>query len=530
MTEGREPDPSGRRLHVAPVALLLVALTVTGLGAAATQSSHEDTEDRLLAERAEAGATVFMSAMAGLVAPMEGAAALAEATDGDETTLREFLALRVGEGGFDSLSIWAVGETTPLLVVGEDPQLGDRPDDEVLALFERTAGDAPFAVLDLLTPPRPALGFAMTGQVPDPSYVVYAESILPSGRASTERAEPPFQDLDYALYLGDEATEEGLLVANSSDLPLAGRTDETTLPFGDTELLLVLRPQRELSGTLSDRIPWLIVLVGSALALAFAVLVERLLRRRDRALALAEENRRLYDEQRSVADAVQHSLLPASLPEIEGLELEVRYQPGVRGTEVGGDWYDVVACDDDHVLVVVGDVAGRGLRAATIMAMLRHATRAYALDGVEPTDLPGKLTHLMRLDEGSGFATLLLLLLDVPARTVTIVNAGHPRPLLLHGERPSDRRFLEAPVGLPVGVVGTRQQDSSVVDVPPGATLLAFTDGLFERRGESVDEGMERLRAAVDPDQPLGEVLDGLLADLSTGAESDDVAIVGVRW
>jgi serine phosphatase RsbU (regulator of sigma subunit) len=241
---------------------------------------------------------------------------------------------------------------------------------------------------------------------------------------------------------------------------------------------------------------------------------------------LAGENRRLYDEQRTVADAVQHSLLPREVPEVEGLEIEVRYRPGVRGTEVGGDWYDVVDLANGHLLVVVGDVAGRGLRAATVMAMLRHATRAYALDGDAPTDLPAKLTRLMRLDQDSGFATVLLLDLDLRARTATVVNAGHPRPLLVNG----DRHFVEAPVGLPVGVEGERVQESVRVEVAPGSTLLAFTDGLFERRGESVDDGMERLRSVVNADRPLGAVLDGLLDDLATGAEPDDVAIVGVRW
>ncbi|HYF47057.1 MAG TPA: PP2C family protein-serine/threonine phosphatase [Acidimicrobiales bacterium] len=527
MSENAAASSRRARLHLVPIVLLLLSLGVTALGAAAAQSSHDDTEDRLLAERVEAGASVFMGTLPSLISPLEGTAALAEATDADEDALRDFLEPQVGEEGrFDSVSVWSLDDLTPLLVVGGQPHLSDRPAGEIGDFFARTTGEAPITVFDLLDRDDPSLGYALRARRPDAAYVVYAENVLPADRTSNERVESPFQDLDYALYLGNEPTEEGLLIANTDDLPLDGRTDQTTVPFGDEELLLVLHPQGKLSGTLSGQIPWLILLFGSVLALLFAVLLERLLRRRDRALALAEENRRLYDEQRSVADAVQHSLLPASLPEIEGLELEVRYRPGVRGTEVGGDWYDVVASDDEHLLVVVGDVAGRGLRAATVMAMLRHATRAYALDGVEAADLPGKLTRLMRADEGSGFATVLLLLLDLPARTVTVVNAGHPRPLLLDGER----RFLDAPVGLPVGVVGDRGQGSIDVAVPPGATLLAFTDGLFERRGESVDEGMERLRTAVDPDRPLGEVLDGLLEDLSTGAEADDVAIVGVRW
>ena len=518
-----------RRRHVAPVVVLVVALAVTALGAFLTRSSHEDTEDRLLDERVEAAATVFTSALPGLTAPLAGAAALAEETDVDERALRGFIEPQVGdEARFDSVSIWPADgdDPEPTLVIGGDPQLAGQAPEDIRAFLDRAVEGPDLAVFDLVGAEVPALGYATAVPSPDADYVVYAENTLPPNRTSVAQEESPFQGLDYALYLGDTEDDAEVLIANQSDLPLEGRTGQTTVPFGDTEFLLMLRPQGDLAGPLTGRLPWLILVFGSALSVTFAVLVERLLRRRDAALELADENHRLYDEQRSVADAVQHSLLPAALPTIDGLEIEVRYRPGVRGTEVGGDWYDVVETGPDHVLVVVGDVAGRGIRAATVMAMLRHATRAYALEGDDLATVPAKLTRLMRLDEDSGFATLVLLDLDLAARTVTVLNAGHPLPLLVDG----DRRFVDAPVGLPVGVEGDRAQDSVEIAVAAGATLLAFTDGLFERRGESVDEGMERLRTTVDADQPLGDVLDGLLADLATGAEPDDVAIVGVRW
>lgn len=512
-----------------PIVVFVAVMIVTIIGAALTRSSHEDTEDRLLDERVEAAATVFESSLPGLTAPLSGAAALAEETDADEDALRGFLEPQVGDQArFDSVSVWPVDqvEPAPVLVIGGEPQLTTLPPEEIRAFLDRSVENDDLAVLDLVGAPTPALGYGATVPQDDPGYIVYAENTLPEDRTSLPQEESPFRDLDYALYVGDEEVDDELLIASRPELPLEGRTGRTAVTFGDSDLLLVLHPQGNLAGPLAARLPFLILLFGTALAVTLAVLVERLLRGRDAALRLAEDNRRLFDEQRTVADAVQHSLLPREVPLIEGLEIEVRYQPGVQGTEVGGDWYDVVALDDGHLLVVVGDVAGRGLRAATVMAMLRHATRAYALQGDAATELPKKLTRLMRLDQDAGFATLLLLDLDLRARTVTVVNAGHPRPLLLNG----DRHFLDSPVGLPVGVDGDRVQQSVQVDVAPGSTLLAFTDGLFERRGESVDDGMERLRSAVDADRPLGEVLDGLLADLATGAEPDDVAIVGVRW
>jgi serine phosphatase RsbU (regulator of sigma subunit) len=507
--------------------MLLVVAAAAGLA----RSSHQDTEDRLLDERIESAAAVFAGALPSLTAPLAGTAALAEETDADPAALRAFLEPQVGEQArFDSVSVWpvAAGDPEPVLVVGNDPQLATRPVAEITEFLDRAVSAADLAVLDLVDAPTPSLGYATTVARADGHYVVYAENTLPQDRTSRAQEESPFRDLDYALYLGEEEDESELLVADRSDLPLAGRTADTTVPFGDAVLLLVLHPEGDLAGALAANLPWLILLIGTALAATIAVLVERLLRRRDDAVDLAEENRRLYDEQRSVAHVVQHSLLPQSLPRVEGLEIEVRYHPGEAGTEVGGDWYDVLHLAEDRVLVVVGDVAGRGLRAATVMATLRNGTRAYAVQGDDPTAIPGKLTDLMGLDDDTGFATMVLLDLDLAARTVTVTNAGHPRPLVLGADRP--REFVETPVGLPVGVRGDRPQRSTQVTLPPGATLLAFTDGLFERRRESVDDGMDRLRDAVDPDRPLGEVLDGLIADLATGAEPDDIALVGVRW
>jgi len=516
-------------LHAVPLVVLVVGLVLTAIGAATASSTHRDTEARLLHQRVTAASAVFASTLPSLASPLEGAAALADIRGADAPSVEAFLEPQVGEDArFGSVSVWPLrrADPEPVLVLGAQPGLASEPAEDVRAFLDRAEAAGDVAVVDLLEADPPSIGFGATGPGPDRRYAVYAENALPEDRHSQPQAGSAFEDVDYALYLGPDEDPAHLLVASDPELPLTGSTDRTTVPFGDAEFLLVMRAKGDLAGSLSARLPWLIAVIGSAFSIAFALLAEDLLRRRDGALRLAEDNRRLYHEQRTVADAVQHSLLPASLPEVEGLELEVRYRPGEAGTEVGGDWYDVVQLDDEHVLVVVGDVAGRGLRAATVMAMLRHAIRAYALQGDDPGDMVDKLTRLMGLDEDSGFATVLFLELDLAGRTATIVNAGHPRPLVVDGQR----RFVEAPVGPPVGVPGNRAPGSARVDIAPGTTILAFTDGLFERRGESVDVGMERLRSAVRPDRPLAEVLDGLLADLSTGADTDDVAIVGVRW
>jgi serine phosphatase RsbU (regulator of sigma subunit) len=515
------PTPDRRlRVHPVTVIVLVAVLAVTVLASVLTRSSHQDTEDRLLAQRVEAGAAIFSSALPGLFAPLMGAAALAEETGAEPAAMRRYLRPQVGEDAtYDSISVWEVDGTGPLMVEGDTPQFADLPAAEREEHLRRAAATADVVVVDLVGGETPSLGYAATVAPPGVHYVVYAEDALPENRTQLEQEGSPFRDLDYALYLGDRAERDQLLVASKPDLPLEGRTDQTVLPFGDQQLLLVLHPKGDLAGELSARLPWLILVAGVVLALSLAGLVEALRRRRDAAMALAEE-------QRTVAHVVQQSLLPSNLPDVAEVDIEVRYRPGVEGTEVGGDWYDVLQLGPDRLLVVVGDVAGRGLKAATVMAALRHAIRAYALQGDDPTVLPGKLTPMVELEAG-GFATVLFLDLDTADRKVRVVSAGHPPPLLVGG----DRRFVEVPVGPPVGVGDpTRVHDAVELRVDPGDALLAFTDGLFERRGEAIDDGLDRLLETVAPDQPLADVLDHLVEDLAGTSGTDDLAIVGIRW
>ena len=152
-----------------------------------------------------------------------------------------------------------------------------------------------------------------------------------------------------------------------------------------------MTPVEELGGTLLARLQWLLLGFGLVLTVGAAALTERLVRRREQAQRLADqlgvvadENARLYAEQRTVAQTLQHSLLPETLPETPELTVRARYIAGVAEIDIGGDWYDVIELDNGNVLFVVGDVSGRGLRAATVMASLRYAIRAYAAQGDDP--------------------------------------------------------------------------------------------------------------------------------------------------
>jgi serine phosphatase RsbU (regulator of sigma subunit) len=273
---------------------------------------------------------------------------------------------------------------------------------------------------------------------------------------------------------------------------------------------------------------------GVLFTLGAAALSERLVRRREQAVELAaelrttaEENARLYAAQRSVAQTLQHSLLPEILPEIPGLTVGARYIAGTADIEIGGDWYDVMHLDDGSVMFVVGDVSGRGLEAGTIMAGLRYAIRAYAAQGDDPATILTKLAHLISIGDDGHFATVLCGVIDVERHVVTLANAAHPAPLLINGQT----SFVSTSVGVPIGVDAVRPYDAVTITVPEAATLLVFTDGLVERRGEIIDAGLERLRETADQvHASLEELLEDLTASLPPDGPADDTAILGVRW
>jgi serine phosphatase RsbU (regulator of sigma subunit) len=242
----------------------------------------------------------------------------------------------------------------------------------------------------------------------------------------------------------------------------------------------------------------------------------------------ASENERLYAEQRGIAQTLQHAMLPDSLPRIPGMQASARYEAGEQGVDVGGDWYDVIDLGGRRLLLVVGDVSGRGLSAATTMASLRYAIRAYAAQDDGPTEILNKISRLLDVTESGQLATVLCAMVDTEQRRLTVTSAGHLPPLLISD---GAGQFVDTEVGLPVGVEAGTSYRSTTVTVPPSATVVAFTDGLVEKRGESLDEGLERLRVtATRHHAGLPELLGALVSELVNGRSADDIAIVGVRW
>ncbi len=240
------------------------------------------------------------------------------------------------------------------------------------------------------------------------------------------------------------------------------------------------------------------------------------------------EDKRAEQEHR-IAETLQRSLLPEELPDIPGIALAARYVPSTSGMEVGGDWYDVVPLPDGRVGVAIGDVAGHGLRAAATMGQLRMALRAYALEESSPLRVVRRVRELVQRLLPSEMATLLYLTFDPEASSITFSNAGHLPPLLVPPEGPAS--YVEEGLAPPLGATPHPEYDvEAAAAIEPGATLLLFTDGLVERRGDSLRRGLDRLKHEASVAQPDLEVMcDHLLAALLESDVSDDVALLALR-
>ena len=245
--------------------------------------------------------------------------------------------------------------------------------------------------------------------------------------------------------------------------------------------------------------------------------------------AQALERARRFESEQRIAETLQQSVLPSSLPVLPTVQLAGRYLPGTAELEVGGDWYDAIQLSNGRLGLVVGDVVGKGVRAAATMGQLRNAIRAFSLDRLKPMTTLGRLSRLAEEVIETSFATVVYAELDPETGVCRYASAGHPPPLVatLDGRV----EYLEGGRGLPLGTGVASTYRQAVAELPDGAVLLFYSDGLVERRGHSIDEGFERLRAAVatgprDPERLAGHVLERLLGDEE---RRDDVVLLVAR-
>jgi serine phosphatase RsbU (regulator of sigma subunit) len=330
------------------------------------------------------------------------------------------------------------------------------------------------------------------------AYIVQAEQLgrlAQSDPAAARRAEPAFEVAFDRLAGPQAAATDAFSGIVSQQMSRADRQRE------DARNLVVLA-----------------ALVGVATLVALTIWLARLGTR------LAAASR-----QRVIAETLQRSLLPAQLPSLDGLDIAARYEPVGDGVEIGGDWYNVFPLPSGALGLVMGDVTGHDMAAATVMGQLRTAVQAYALEGHRPSEVLRLANELALRLSATQFATCVYAVLDPDRTALTLANAGHYPPLVVGVD--SAARFLdrESP-GPPLGAMPDPGYTEARYPLPEGFRLLLFTDGLVERRGVDLDEALQWLAQQADrPSDDLQEFCDSLLAaSFDPGAQSDDVALLAV--
>jgi serine phosphatase RsbU (regulator of sigma subunit)/anti-sigma regulatory factor (Ser/Thr protein kinase) len=249
--------------------------------------------------------------------------------------------------------------------------------------------------------------------------------------------------------------------------------------------------------------------------------------------AHAVRRARAYEQQHTTAEALQRTLLPPSLPRVDGLAFGARYESGGRGVDVGGDWYDVAVLDDGRVAAVVGDVMGKGLPAAAVMGQVRAALRAYALLDPAPAVVLERLDALVRsLGDPEQFVTVAYGLLSADRSRLDVAVAGHLPPVVLGPRGPA--RLLDVEAGPPLGAgTGRAHRWSAAAHrLEPGSLVVLFSDGLVDARGRPLADGLEELRAAVaelgaERREPR-ELTARLVERLRREDPADDVVVLAV--
>jgi Stage II sporulation protein E (SpoIIE)/Histidine kinase-like ATPase domain len=515
------------RLRTAPgrvsVIVAAVVLIITVVLAWLASAVNANNKQRLLVQQVDQAATLLVTQVAVIQTQMADAGQVADATNGSPGPFTRFAAATAVSPDM-SLSLWRVsGDRVERLAVhGPDPQPPEGGQDSFFAGLEPTGQ---LAVAGIVQHPEPRLAYALMPAGQTGGLVVYAE--VPLNRQVSVKAGDAFGGLDMAVFLGRE-TDADQLVQTTAPLPIRGDTVTTRVPFGDSTFTVVAASRTGLTGPLSAALPWIVLGVGGVLAIAGGATAGSLSRRRTIAERLAADNEQLYRQQRGIAGTLQHALLP-EVPSVDGVEVAARYVAGVDELEVGGDWYDVIPGPSGRSVFVVGDVSGQGLAAATTMAALRFAVRAYVAQGDDIATVLTRLRGLLDISVDHQFATVLLGELDPAAGLIRVVSAGHFGPLLITGGR---AEFLDCLVAPPVGVTPPAPPAVTEARVSGPTTLLAFTDGAVERRGEVIDAGLERLRstATAANAQPLPTVLNHLMQMPNVEGGRDDTVILGLRW
>jgi PAS domain S-box-containing protein len=249
-----------------------------------------------------------------------------------------------------------------------------------------------------------------------------------------------------------------------------------------------------------------------------------------RRMAIGLANADTFARDHTVAETLQHSVLPDTLPDIPGLDLAVRYIPGSDGVEVGGDWYDAFPLGNDLIGLAVGDVEGHSITSASIMAQVRNLLRAYAVDTIQPADVLYRTNAAMARLLPEAMATVVYAVLDPATGELSYANAGHPAPI--YATTSGQVEYLETSSGAMLGAPGEGSFSTGRRQLAPGSALLFYTDGLIEDRHRDIGEGFAALAEAMRPgasrsaQQTCTAVQEALLG---SGSRADDVCLLAVR-
>ena len=239
---------------------------------------------------------------------------------------------------------------------------------------------------------------------------------------------------------------------------------------------------------------------------------------------LSESKR--YEREHHIAETFQRILLPEEPPELPGLTVATRYFPGAAGLQVGGDWYDVFTLPRGRLGVVVGDVVGRGIGAAAVMGQLRVALRAYAIEFSSPATVLACLGRLARSLDDSQMATVLYGVVDPEEARIELASAGHPPPLMVRAD--GEVSFLDLDNAPPLGVLADPPPTQVVQRLEHGCFLLFYTDGLIERRGASIEDGMAAVVRASAGAADVETLCERVSRAMNAEAAPDDVALLAL--
>ncbi|QYC43241.1 Phosphoserine phosphatase RsbU [Nonomuraea coxensis DSM 45129] len=246
-------------------------------------------------------------------------------------------------------------------------------------------------------------------------------------------------------------------------------------------------------------------------------------------IAQAFERARLYDVKHQLAQCLQSSLLPHTLPEIPGLELAARYVPATPGMDIGGDFYDLVRLSDTQAAAVIGDVQGHDVTAAALMGQVRTAIRAHATAGASPGEVLAHTNRLLIELAPDRFTSCLYVSIDLERHTACLASAGHLPPLLGRPGEPT--RVLDSATGLLLGIDPEAEYPTLDLDLPPGSVLTLYTDGLIEQPGVDLGDAIRDLAARFNPtpDGSLRDLAESLIEPAALEQRADDLAILLLR-